>query len=82
MGDLVGLVEGLNGGGDGGERIDFYAGEELGFELVREDEVSVLEEASIGRYFIFWDVELSFVAHYWVQHCNSLLICVKISWAG
>jgi len=77
VGDLVGFVEGLDGGSDRSERCDFRAGEKFGFELIWEDEVSVLEEAFIGRYFVFWNVESSFITHYWVQHCHSLLICCR-----
>ena len=77
MRDLVGLVEGLDGGRDGGERCDLRAGKELGFELIGEDEVGVLEEAFVSRYFVFGDVESSFVAHYWVQYCHILLVCVS-----
>lgn len=74
MGDLVGLVECLDSSGDGGERCNFYAGKELGFELIGKDEVCVLKDAFVGWYFIFWDVELSFIAHYWVQYCHIPLI--------
>ena len=82
MRDLVGLVEGLDGGRDGGERCDLRAGKELGFELIGEDEVGVLEEAFVSRYFVFWDVESSFVAHYWVQYCPVLSVCVEMEGEG
>ena len=39
----------------------------LGFELVREDEIGIVEEVLVDGDDVRVDVEFALIAHYWVQ---------------
>lgn len=94
MWDAVDAVQGRDCGGERGVVCDLDAGEEsvwvsrglmtgwvdvLCFELVRQDQVGVFQQALVRRHRVFVDVYLAVVAHDGVKHCRSSAPCCRLS---